>query len=1081
MKPRQLVFTFFILIAYAFSMTAQSNPVEQNLTYSENFSALAATSTAYPAGIQGWKIGTSATGTVRLTAATADQSMFASGDASFSTGGIYNYNGKIGILSSGSIDPSLCFAINTTGLNGITVSFDVMTIRNPYDGTANTRIDETTLQYRVGTTGNFTAVSGFAYQNNTSTQITAVSIPQNTQSISVLLPVACDNNATVQLRWVSRDISGGGARPSFAFDNIFVSSCTTNTSTYYYRSRQNGNWSVYSTWEASLNGVSGWSMACSAPTSAAAAISIQSGHTVTINTNATAPNLSIDGTLTFDNTPHTVGVTDYVTVSSTGTFITPAAGLAVVDTMSIGGDLTNNGIFDMSRGGTSRICNVTFNKNGNQNVSGTGTTTRFSYIGLNMGTSLNNILNISSTNFSAPSAFLHPAAGAANLLVNGTLKLSGTYTFSGALFKSGSFYNIQPTAGIWINNPNVTITATADSYDVSGLLRISSGIFNAGSNSSNCIRLLNGSRMVVEGGTVNVGGRIQAYDAGLTVPQTASYLQSGGTVILSFKGQNTTLSPLMPEFCLDLASDSLVMSGGSLIFQQQALNSDDLLNRATSVITGGLVQMGNAATTTSTTAGFYIESYGALPSLLIYPVNSSTKVVLATNLTIKGDITISNATTLTNKYYTGPQTYNISLTGNWINNGTFLHNNSKTVTFNGSSSQSISGTSFTTFNNLTINNSSGGVTLQSPATVNNTLNLSNGYLYTDAVNILSMGSSSLVGAVSNASFVYGPMTKTGNTNFIFPVGKDLEYRPISISSLSASETFTAEYFHVDPSTLYSLSSIDPTITHIDGCEYWKLDPAGSATASVTLSWDTYSCGVTSLPDLTVARFDIASSTWKDEGNGGTSGTTSTGTIITSGIQTPYGPYTLASTVGNVNPLPIELINFTANYNGKDVDLKWTTESEINNDYFSIERSADATQFTDISTQKGAGNSTEELHYYSQDLQPLQGVSYYRLKQTDYNGKFSYSNVVAVNIENLSTFNIISISKNNNELNIVLSGNDDQKIKLELYDMSGKKILSLTTTLLQNRTITLPLNQISGGIYLLKLSEGEQLISRKIGL
>ena len=98
-----------------------------------------------------------------------------------------------------------------------------MTIRNPYDGGANTRINEVTLQYRIGTSGTWTSLTGIEYQNNTTLQTTAVTTPQNLQSKSITLPVGfVTTRRWFNLRWPSRQVSGGGSRPSFAIDNVSV-------------------------------------------------------------------------------------------------------------------------------------------------------------------------------------------------------------------------------------------------------------------------------------------------------------------------------------------------------------------------------------------------------------------------------------------------------------------------------------------------------------------------------------------------------------------------------------------------------------------------------------------------------------------------------------------------------------------------------------------------------------------------------------------------------------------------------------------------------------------------------------------
>lgn len=106
--------------------------------------------------------------------------------------------------------------------------------------------------------------------------------------------------------------------------------------------------------------------------------------------------------------------------------------------------------------------------------------------------------------------------------------------------------------------------------------------------------------------------------------------------------------------------------------------------------------------------------------------------------------------------------------------------------------------------------------------------------------------------------------------------------------------------------------------------------------------------------------------------------------------------------GSSDPLPITLLSFIAVYNPDDhaVELTWFTTAEINNDFFTIERSRDGLQFLPIGYLDGAGNSNTLLRYDHVDDQPLTGISYYRLKQTDYDGSFDYSPMVAVSIDDV---------------------------------------------------------------------------------
>lgn len=235
-----LLLSHLLLLLLAVCLTGtltfgQTAPAAQSLPYSQDFSSLTHSSSTYPAGWQGWNLASAISSSFRTNAPVSDRALTGNSSASTSSGGVHNYNGKIGILGSGSTDPSLALAINTTGHYNVSIGFDAMTIRNPYDGGSNTRINGLDLQYAVGSiSGTWTSVTGLSdgfYQNNTTTQTTSgVTTPQNLQSFTYTLPSACNNQSAVYLRWVMRDISGAGSRPSFAVDNISICPSIPNPS-----------------------------------------------------------------------------------------------------------------------------------------------------------------------------------------------------------------------------------------------------------------------------------------------------------------------------------------------------------------------------------------------------------------------------------------------------------------------------------------------------------------------------------------------------------------------------------------------------------------------------------------------------------------------------------------------------------------------------------------------------------------------------------------------------------------------------------------------------------------------------------
>ena len=103
--------------------------------------------------------------------------------------------------------------------------------------------------------------------------------------------------------------------------------------------------------------------------------------------------------------------------------------------------------------------------------------------------------------------------------------------------------------------------------------------------------------------------------------------------------------------------------------------------------------------------------------------------------------------------------------------------------------------------------------------------------------------------------------------------------------------------------------------------------------------------------------------------------------------------------GSGQPFPVNLVSFSGELaqSGLVVILTWTTASQINNDYFEIQKRTDWYDWQTISVIEGEGNSNTQITYNSLDLEPTKGVSYYRLKQTDYDGKTEVFNPIAITI------------------------------------------------------------------------------------
>jgi hypothetical protein len=184
-------------------------------------------------------------------------------------------------------------------------------------------------------------------------------------------------------------------------------------------------------------------------------------------------------------------------------------------------------------------------------------------------------------------------------------------------------------------------------------------------------------------------------------------------------------------------------------------------------------------------------------------------------------------------------------------------------------------------------------------------------------------------------------------------------------------------------------------------------------------------------------------------------------------QTSTG--TFGATNG-VNPLPIELIDFSGTTKGQTIQLLWTTATETNNDYFTIERSSDASNFESIINIKGAGNSSDIIHYNALDAQPFYGINYYRLKQTDFDGKYVYSGIISVNALQQSG-NAIFPNPATTVLNIVFEKKDGE-VLVELINLQGNTLLKKKSENPEDQKLTVDIKDIPPGTYILKTTSGK---------
>ena len=186
----------------------------------------------------------------------------------------------------------------------------------------------------------------------------------------------------------------------------------------------------------------------------------------------------------------------------------------------------------------------------------------------------------------------------------------------------------------------------------------------------------------------------------------------------------------------------------------------------------------------------------------------------------------------------------------------------------------------------------------------------------------------------------------------------------------------------------------------------------------------------------------------------------------------------SSDIGS-SPLPIELLNFEAAYMEETgfVELKWSTATEINNDFFTVESSQDASNWTEILTKDGAGTTHQFMSYIDFDKHPYDGINYYRLKQTDYNGDYTYSKIIAINIHSSIDNKVIAFpSPVNDILNISSPGISFEEIFV--IDSKGAIVAQqLNPDLSEN--IKIDFGSFKNGNYLIKLKTKNTIATKKI--
>ncbi|WP_276367289.1 hypothetical protein [Chryseolinea sp. H1M3-3] len=438
--------------------------------------------------------------------------------------------------------------------------------------------------------------------------------------------------------------------------------------------------------------------------------------------------------------------------------------------------------------------------------------------------------------------------------------------------------------------------------------------------------------------------------------------------------------------------------------------------------------------------------------------------------------------------------------GNWTVSGTATFTEGTgTITLNGSVAQSITNTAGETFYNLTINNSFGAspqITLNDGVSVLATLTMSdgnvnlNGNNFTIGTSAASTGTLSHAGASTNGWMYGGNLirymstaattigTADQNEGF-FPLGSASDWRPFYVGKSNTANSggrITVSHTNSTSTSDVNIADTNPAATiRRRHDSFWTVSTSGISAGTWALR-----AGGTNFGTIgNVSHLRMSTSSGVVATNSAGTNTTADPRVNRTGLTVAQlaNNFHLASTNAASSPLPIELLAFTALLNNSEVNLRWSTAAETNNDYFTVERASDIEHFEPLLEIDGKGTTKELNDYAVTDPSPMYGRSYYRLKQTDFDGKFSYSSVQVVNYEGpqfatLSAYP--SPLKSGSKLTIKIEGlRETTRVPVQILNIQGQKLYDKVLEVRTPGTITEEIsadNFLTSGLYIIKAGE-----------
>lgn len=784
-------------------------------------------------------------------------------------------------------------------------------------------------------------------------------------------------------------------------------------------------------------------------------------------------NISLSGNLTYVSGTVVPGVsTVFVanTLTITGSFpvnnLTLNRGANQTVTVAAGSTVTVGNTFDMENGAFSLKVNT-----GTIAVQGNLTDNNTSLVGGGTGTFL--------INGSGAQTITSPGVLDEGRLPAVTInKVSGTLQFPALITVVGNWTYTAGTIDVTTNNSTVVFRNT---LTISGTHTLNNVELAANANSTYSF---SAGTVLTVAGTLTTNGAsnitMNAAVAGTTVLQAQGDIvinntgAGGGTagILINGAGAQAFTSTaasgqgLMPYITIQKATGTLTLAGIISVSRNWTYSSGtvDATTNTTTVVFGG-----NNLAIASAGMSFYNVT-----------VTSNTST-LTNSLTANGALSITGGAL-------APGANTINLAGNWSDYGTAgFTEATSTVVLNGGALQTITTPGGENYATLIINNTGAGVQLENNVTTATTLTMTQGNIDLNG-NTFTLGLS----AVNSGTLNYtagnminsGTLTRwlpvgtiaTGSSAGLFPMGTATDGRPLYFSAPVAGPTTggTISVSYTDAVTNTSVSISDPPdmIVLRKDLNWSVVTGNGLAGGTYDLQEQGTSYGlIGAVSDL---RVSLANA---EAGNAGVnSGTTADPQVNRTGLTMANltNVFYLGSINSGSSPLPVVLVYFKAQASGQIVKLSWETAQEVNNDFFTVQRSKDGSSWSNLLVVAGKGTHSPSL-YEAVDDNPFAGVSYYRLAQTDDNGRVTYSEVCVTDVQPGGTS--IVVFPNPARDYVVVSSGVAGPLTIQVFDARGTVVVQPHSS--NGGDVVVALDGLAGGVYFLKIQQGEKTEVRSI--